>query len=499
MRKEIFFGCYCGQNLSVVTEDDKVVELDFEGESNENLVGNIYKGRVMNVLDGMQAAFVYCGLGRNCYLSTDESASSLCDDGEEEAVEEKPLNLKVGDEIMVQVVKPPRGTKGAKVTTKISYVGKSIVYIPNDTFMGVSRKIEDVELRENLLFTMDKLRGENEGMIIRTAAPNSDRKTLKKELEYLRKADKEVQQKYLKAKAGALLYTDEDLFNRTVRDLYNEKVNKIHVNSKEYYDKLYSLLSRYDDGSEKKLVLHTGMRDMLAENDLLEQIISVLKPSVPLESGGNLVIEKTEAMTVIDVNTGKFIGEDCLEETVYRTNLEAAREIARQVRLRNIGGIVTVDFIDMVNEEHRSSVTRCLEEYLSADKVKCRVLPMNDFCVVEFTRKRVNHDVIGQQMKPCPHCERYGYILSDSFCAIMIRSAVSDCFAKGYDSAIVDLNKEVMLSILQNRWFRECLNGKWKGKRVYLIPHSSYVEEKFQVRGDNAAVLHLPDNAQMLY
>lgn len=509
MNKEIFFGFSCGQNFSVAVADGKIVELDFESENNKNLVGTIYKGRVVNVLPGMQAAFVNCGLRRNCYLSTGETRTEYsayenlsAKDGDvvrENEAAESPLSLKDGDEILVQVVKPPRGGKGAKVTTKLSYVGKSLIYLPEDSFMGVSRKIEDEELRENLVFTMNSLKAENEGMIIRTCAPDSDKKKLKKELEYLRSIDKEVRNKFLSANVGDVLYTDEDLYHRTMRDLFGESVSAVYVDTEEDYNALREILSLYPKGCEKKLVFYKGAEHMLSKFGLIDQMIGLFRPEVPLESGGYIVIDKTEAMTVIDVNTGKYTGDESLEETVFRTNIEAAHEIARQVRLRNIGGIVAVDFIDMSSEEHRELVTKELDGALRKDKTKCRLLPMNDFCVSQFIRKRINHDIIGLEMTPCPNCEKRGYVMSASFVALRISVAISSCIANGYTGIIVELNDSVLKSIFENRWFTPLVKGKWKDKRIYLIPDRDLNVEHFTCRGDNSGVLHLPDNAKILY
>lgn len=503
MKREIFFSRMCGQNISVAAEDGEIVELDFESDERQNLVGNIYKGKVMNVLSGMQAAFVDCGLEKNCYLSMEEDVKDYSRyEGGYLVEEEAPVfSVKEGDEILVQIVKPPRGGKGAKVTMKVSYVGKHFIYIPRDTFMGISRKIADEELRANLLFTMGKLREKDEGMIIRTAAPSADRKLLKRELDFYRRIDKENLEKFSKAKVGDLIWKEEDLFNRNLRDLFSEKVQKVYVTDEEQYESVKRILSHYGNGSEKKIVLYRGEKDILSEFSLLEQILNGLKPMVPLRSGGNLVIEGTEAMNVIDVNTGKFVGQESgnLEETVFLTNLEAAREIARQVRLRNLGGITVVDFIDMTDEAHKNAVTKELETALAKDRTKCRVLPMSDFCVVEFTRKRINHDVAGLEKRPCPHCMGSGSILSDSLIAISLHSEISSAFADGYLAAIVELNENVMESILKNGWYSSSLKGKWKNKRVYLVPHKTFHEEQFSVRGDNSGVLRLPDKAKLLY
>jgi ribonuclease G len=204
-------------------------------------------------------------------------------------------------------------------------------------------------------------------------------------------------------------------------------------------------------------------------------------------------------MTVIDVNTGKFTGDSDLESTVFETNLLAAREVARQVRLRNIGGIVAVDFIDMANEEHRMTITEELSTLLSLDRAKCRVLPMNDLCVTMFTRKRIKNEVLSFLVQPCPHCTRAGYVLSDSYMAMRIRSTILDYFANGYEAVVIDLNRGLMEKILSERMFDPEVKGAWANKRVYFIPHKTYHVEKFTIRGDNSKVLTLPDDAQILY
>ncbi len=508
MKKEIFFGRICGQDMAITIEDGKISDIDVEGDDNRNMVGSIYKGRVTNVLSGMQAAFVNCGLEKNCYLSTDEipfGGESACEeagkDGEKERAGKASVSpeLKAGDEIMVQITKPPRDNKGAKVTTKISYVGRTLIYSPHDAFIGVSHKIEDEELRNNLVFTMEKMCGKEGGVIVRTAAPLVDRKALKRELDWLRNIDRDVRERFKKAKVGDLLYMDGNLFSRTLRDSFNEKISNVYVADDYHFTVVKEILSLRNDGSEKKLVYYRGARDMMVEYGLLDQMLSVLKPKVPLDCGGNIVVEKTEAMNVIDVNTGKFVGKENLEDTVFMTNLEAAREIARQVRLRNLGGITVVDFIDMTNEDHKRTVAATLEEALSHDKAKCHVLPISDFCVVEFTRKRTNRDFLMNEARLCPHCGGSGYVLSDSFISIKIRADISDLIADGYEAVVVELNRGIMESILSNRWFTPFINGKWRGKRVYMIPHRTYFEEYYTVRGDNSGVLHLPDDAVLAY
>ena len=204
-------------------------------------------------------------------------------------------------------------------------------------------------------------------------------------------------------------------------------------------------------------------------------------------------------MTVVDVNTGSFVGDKNLEETVFAVNLMAAREIARQVRLRNVGGIIVVDFIDMTNEEHKTAVTEELKKCLAQDKAKCNVLPMSDLCLTQFTRKRVGSEISSLLVKPCPHCVGKGHVPDDVFVITRLREAILDCFASGYTAAIVDVNEGIMRKILNEGMFTPETKGRWKEKRIYFIPHKTYREDCFAVRGDVAKVLDLPDKAQILY
>ena len=503
MKKEWFLDRYCGQQFAALVEDGQVVEFAAEKESDgEVVVGNIYKGRVTNVLAGMNAAFVSCGLKRNCYLSTDESYTD-CAKYEGTAVPPTaPLgNLQVGDEIIVQVTKPPRGNKGAKVTTLLSFVGKRVIYLPDTDFIGVSRKIVDEEQRKNLLNTAEKLRekGAKEGFILRTQAPLAAFKELKKEAAYLKKLYLNMKEGIESAPVGTVLYQDDDLPVRAMRDSIGEEVVAMHVGDEELYKRLRKLARLRGDIPEKKIVRYTGERAMMKEYGISQLVYDATKPTVPLANGGSLVIDYTEAMTVIDVNSGSHIGDTNLEETVFAVNLDATKEIARQVRLRNIGGIVVVDFIDMTDETHKERVTQALTELLEKDKAKCHVLPMSELCITQFTRKRLGNELASHLVKPCSHCHGNGSVHDDLFMMTKLREDLLDCFADGYRSAIVELNDGMMRKILQEGTFSKEMQGRWHGKQIYLIPHKTYREHYFHVRGETDSVLTLPNNAQLLY
>ena len=497
MKKEWFFDRFCGVQVAVYAEDGNIVELAVENEREGNVLGSIYKGRVANVVAGMQAAFVSCGLEKNCYLPLNERAARFASyDGDGKSA---GRTLREGDEILVQVEKLPRGSKGAKVTCDLSFVGKHLIFLPTTDFLGISRKITDEETRARLLANADRLRGEGQGFIVRTAAENATPRRLKAEAEYLKKVYREVLEAAKTAPVGSAVYREYDLPVKILRDSPVGDADKLYVREKSVYEKAARFARAHPGFSAKKIVHYTGQRNMYAEYGLSEQIYELTRPAVPLPSGGYLVIDRTEAMTVIDVNTGRYVGESDLESTVFETNLQAAREIARQVRLRNLGGIVTVDFIDMTASEHCEAVNAALAEALASDRAKCRVFPMNELCVTIFTRKRTSNDLSTFLLQPCPHCTRQGFVLSAMYTAMRLHGEITDRFADGYRAAIVELNRDVMQAILSERYFHEDVLGDWREKRVYMIPHADWQEEKFSVRGDNAGVLTLPDNAQILY
>ena len=498
MRKEWFFDRFCGEQLVAYAEDGILKEAAIENEAEGDELGNIYKGRVQNVVEGMQAAFIDCGMERNCYLPLNERAAILSSyDGDKSAVNAAPL--KEGDEVLVQVVKPARGNKGAKVTRDLSFVGKTLIYLPCNRFLGISRKLTDPDLKETLLRDTEKLIEGDEGYIVRTAAKDATKRRMKTEAEYLKRIYRLTLETAAASPVGACVYKEYDLPLKIMRDSLGADLTRIYVGDKELYERVLRLARIRPDIGEKKVEFYTGERQLFARFGISEQILNLTVPRADLENGGYLVIERTEAMTVIDVNTGSFTGKDDLETTVFETNLLAAREVARLVRLRNIGGIVAVDFIDMQSEEHRTKVEEELTKAMADDKAKTRVFPMNELCVTLFTRKRTRNDLLSFLLKECPHCTHGGYVLSDIFMEMRIRAAIMDCFADGYNAAIIELNRDLLNKILHENVFTQELHGRWKDKRVYCVPHSTWHEEKFTVRGDNAKVLTLPDNAQILY
>ncbi len=497
MQKNMYFDYFGTDCFAAVAEDGKLVEFHLDTESSAEIAGNIYKGRVVNVLDGMQAAFVAFGQPKNGYLSAGDIPAAAGYEPASEGELPRSLNVKAGDEILVQVTKSPIGTKGARLSMNLSFVGKNLIFMPTAEFCAISRKIEEEELRAKLIEQAEKLSGGDGGFILRTNSQNVTFRELKEEAKYLRGLYAATQEAFAKVSVGEIVYRDADVHARLLRDYDLSDIDKIYIGSGQAFDSVEKAIrkTRY----KNKLIRYTGEREMFDFFNLEEQVYALISPRVELENGAYLIFDKTEALTAIDVNTGRFTGEKALEDTVFATNLLAAKEIARQVRLRNTGGIVVVDFIDMESDAHRDAVVAELEKYLSQDRAKCNVSPMTGLGLVQFTRKKFKNDNVVLLTKSCPHCKGSGLILSDAYLSFRIQIAIKRCFADGYNSVIVELNAGVFAQILAKRRFSDCVKGEWRDKRVYMIPHRTFHEEYFTVRGDNNTVLTLPETARLLY
>ncbi len=460
-KQTLYFDNICGTEIAAATENGKLSYCEFQTDDGGPAVGSIYKGRVVNVLEGMQAAFVDCGLERNCYLSVDDAAPY----GKAGGIE----NLVPGQEIMVQIAKPPRGKKGAKVTACLSFVGKALIYLPETDFIGISRRIEDEELRQSLMLAAKRAKRTGEGLVIRSNAPFLKYEALSAELGLLRKVYGRVAARFDGAPVGSLLHTDFSLPVRVIRDCAENSVERIVMGNEEQYRHISELLKTVPDCGGIKIELHAKRRDMLEEYGILSQIKDACLPRVPVGSGAYLVIERTEALTSIDVNTGGFTGEDSLEYTVYHTNLAAAREIARQVRLRNIGGLVVTDFIDMRSEAHREALVKELEDALSADRAPFRVLPMSEFGLVEFTRKRTGPGLAAFALKPCPHCNGLTDF-SDAFAAILMRAEILKALDCGAEVLSAELSYDGLRTLTERRDIADDIRTAFPLAEVYLIP-----------------------------
>lgn len=416
MRKEIIMNVSPGETRVAVLEDGRAVEVCFEREGMVRSVGNIYKGRVVNVLPGMNAAFVDLGLERNAFLYADDVRRiGPQEAGEEEFEIPRPSirdMLREGQEIVVQMTKEPIGSKGARVTTALTLPGRYLVLMPTVDYIGVSRRIEDESERQRLRNLAGKLKPAKMGLIVRTAAEGAEAAELEADRDFLFNLWRKIQRKIKTAPTPSVLYHDHDLLYRVIRDLFTEEVDRLVIDLPAAYERALEMLKAFAPHLRGRLELYRGERPLFEAYGVEAEIQRALRPRVWLDCGAYLVFDETEALTVIDVNTGKFTGTTSLEDTVLRTNLEAAAEIGRQIRLRNLGGIIIVDFIDMETDEERKQVLAALEAALRPDKRKTKILGFTSLGLVEITRKKVNQSLAELLMDECPTCEGMGKVVS---------------------------------------------------------------------------------------
>ncbi len=400
-----------GRTQIAVLEDGVLVEHYVARKAAASMIGNVYLGKVQNVLPSMEAAFIDIGKGRNAVLYAGEvnwDAAGM--EGKPRRIE---LALKSGDPVLVQVSKDPVGSKGSRLTSQISLPGRYLVYVPNSSMTGISRKLPDTE-RARLKKILKAVVPDHAGVIVRTAAEGASEAELERDVIRLQKRWEDIEKRSKAANPPTLLHGEPDLTVRVIRDVFNEDFSSLVVTGDEAWSTVKEYVDEVAPDLSERLSHWDGQQDLFAAHRVDEQIAKALERKVHLPSGGSLVIDRTEAMTVVDVNTGKFIGAGGnLEETVTRNNLEAAEEIVRQLRLRDVGGIIVIDFIDMVLESNRDLVLRRMLECLGRDRTKHQVAEVTSLGLVQMTRKRVGQGLLEAFSEPCEHCQGRGVMLFD--------------------------------------------------------------------------------------
>lgn len=416
LSNELIVDIGIGENRVALIEDKELVEIYIERPSSERIVGNIYRGKVCSVLPGMQAAFIDIGCEKNAFLyAGDIIAKKGClETGEDVVQDVKAGNindlLKTGQELTVQVVKEPIGSKGPRVTTNITLPGRHLVLLPNANYTGVSRRIENDGERVKLKKIAEKLKPKEMGLIVRTASEGNGEDDFTQDMGFLLKLWGSIRQKEHSGSVPRCIYKDLSLVYRTVRDLFTPNIDKLVINDRYQYEKVLELVEMISPDLKYRVEHFSKEYELFEYYQLETKIERALSRKVWLKCGGYLVIDKTEALTVIDVNTGKYIGGKNLEDTVLKANMEAAREIAKQIRIRDIGGIIIIDFIDMHDQEHQHSVLDELKQSLRKDRTKTVVVGMTGLGLIEMTRKKVRQELsIGLHTK-CPHCEGTGKV-----------------------------------------------------------------------------------------
>jgi len=481
MNEEILINVTPQETRVAVIQQGVAQELHVERTTGRGLVGNIYLGVVSRVLPGMQSAFVQIGLDRAAFLHVADIWEPR-----QSAEPAKPIErlLHEGEKLLVQVIKDPIGTKGARLSTQISVAGRLLVYLPQEFHIGISQRIEDEAERAHLRERLHQLLPADAtgGFIIRTMAETATDKEMLSDIGYLHRIWGSIQEKAKVATAPALLYQDLNLSLRVLRDITNDDTDRILVDSRETFHKLHAFAQDYTLNFLERIQLYSGERPLFDLYGIEDEIERALARRVPLKSGGYVIIDQTEALTTIDVNTGGFVGGRSFDDTIFKTNLEAAHVIARQLRLRNLGGIIIVDFIDMENDIHRDSVLTEFKKALSVDRTRVTVSGFSSLGLVEMTRKRTRESLAHTLCEPCPMCQGRGEVkTAQTVCYEILREIVRE--SRQFDArefrilasqAVIDL-------FLDEESQSLAMLGDFIGKPVSLQVENIYNQEQYDI------------------
>ena len=506
MSNELIINARPHETRVALVENGAVVELHIERRPGRELIGNIYRGRVVRVLPGMQAAFVDIGLDRSAFLFVSDVYNDIAD--LEQMMKERPAQapeagnagregarpdretpfqidelLHEGQHIMVQIAKEPVRNKGARVTCHVSLPGRHLVLMPTVNHIGISRRIEDREERERLKCLIQELRPANLGFISRTVSEGASREKLKAEMDFLLKLWSEIRLKMEKSSCPGLLYRDLSVPLRAVRDLFTREVDRLVVDSEDAYRDIEDFIQAFAPGLKDSVAHYADPEPIFDAFGIEMEISRALGNKIWLKSGGYIVIEQTEALTTIDVNTGSYVGKRNLEETILKTNLEAVKEIAYQLRFRNIGGLIVIDFIDMEKKSNRERVFIGLREALGKDKVRTSILPMSDLGLIEMTRKRTRASLNTLLTEPCFYCEGRGTLKSrQTICYELFRDLERECATSGEGGHVhVLVNPEVDAVLREEEQESVIELEKRTGKRIIIVPKKNFHIEQYEI------------------
>lgn len=431
MSAEILINVRPLETRVAYVEAGTLMDLKIERKTSPTMVGTVHRGVVTRVLPGMQAAFVDIGLDKAAFLyvgdiitedakdfleeDESDSASAHRHESSEDSRSTREIKtqiqdlIKEGQHLLVQVAKDPLGTKGARITTHISLPGRGVVYMPYVKHTGISRKIESEEEKERLKKLIQKINPSG-GVIVRTASEGASEESLRSDIEYLDRLGKEIQKNYEKKKTAGLVHAELDVELRALRDLMSEQVTTVWVDEVDVFKKVSKFVTQLMPKYRQNIILYEEKKPLFDLYDIDLEISRAIERKVWLKSGGYIVFDEAEALVVIDVNTGRFVGKKDLEDTILKTNLEAVKEIAHQLRVRNVGGIIIIDFIDMEKLVHREQVMQALEEELKKDRSRTNIMSMSELGLVEMTRKRIRPSLVKTLCKPCSYCDGKGYI-----------------------------------------------------------------------------------------
>ncbi|HKJ21778.1 MAG TPA: ribonuclease G [Gammaproteobacteria bacterium] len=488
MSEEILINVTPRETRVAIIENGVLQEVFIERANKRGLVGNIYKGRVSRILPGMQAAFINIGLSRTAFLHASNITSVV---GEEDSSVDRRSNpeditqlLNENQEVLVQVIKDPLGSKGARLTMHITVPSRYLVFMPGYSAAGVSQRIEDEAERQRLKEIVTNIsEGQSDGgYIVRTAAEGASESELVADMRFLRKLWESIQQRAAQTAPGEAVYEDLPLPMRIMRDLVNADVDKVRIDSWESYQRVVEFATEFIPHMVPRIEHYAGERPCFDLYSVEDELQKALDRKVQLKSGGYLIIDQTEAMTTIDVNTGAFVGHRNLEETIFKTNLEAAQSISRQLRLRNLGGIIIIDFIDMLDEEHKRQVMRALEKALERDRAKSYVTSVSELGLVQMTRKRTRESLEHLLCEPCPMCHGRGTVKTTStVCYEIFREIVRESRQFEAQKFLVMASQEVVDLVLDEESSSLAELEEFIGKPIRFQVESLYTQEQFDV------------------
>lgn len=481
MSEEILVNVTPPETRVAVLENGVVQEIIIERTQHRGLVGNIYKGKVCRVLPGMQAAFIDIGLDRAAFLHATDIING---NGDEQTGSISEL-VREGGEIVVQVVKDPLGSKGARLITNLSIPSRHLVFMPSLSSVGISQKIEDEEERLRLRTLVEEITSDITmpgNFIIRTAAEGANAEALKADIRFLTRLWHDIQERIKNTPQGKLIHEDLPLFLRAVRDLVNPEVDKLRIDSRTSWQKLRGFAEKLIPDSKVQIEYYPGERPIFDLYGVEDEIQKALERKVQLKSGGHLVLDQTEAMTTIDVNTGAFVGNRNQEETIFKTNMEAAQAICRQLRLRNLGGIIIIDFIDMMDEEHKRQVLRALEKALSRDHAKTHITEVSTLGLVEMTRKRTRESLEHVLCDTCHCCGGRGSLkTAESICYEIFREILREARQFDVDSLLVLASQEVVDRLMDEESSTLAELEGFIRKTIRLQSENLYSQEQYDI------------------
>ncbi|MFA7553726.1 MAG: ribonuclease G [Spongiibacteraceae bacterium] len=489
MSEEILVNITPAETRVAVVENGMLQEVYIERSAAKGIAGNIYKGKVVRVLPGMQAAFVDIGLERTGFIHASDIAV-LNEKGEEQRNSEAPDIRSIvweGQSLIVQVVKDPIGTKGARLTTHLSVPSRYLVYMPHTPHIGISQRIDDDAERARLRGVLESCIASEQmedlgGLIIRTAAEGAGEEALLADMKYFKRLWGALGRKMKERSAPAIIYEDLPLYMRTMRDLVQPDIEKIRIDSRESYQNVVQFADDFIPGLKEHIEYYPGQRPIFDLYGVEDEIQKALGRKITLKSGGYLIFDQTEAMTTIDVNTGGFVGHRNLEETIFKTNLEAATALARQLRVRNLGGIIIIDFIDMKDPEHRRQVHRTLEKAMEQDWTKSIITRVSELGLVEMTRKRTRESLERIMCEECPMCQARGSIkTAETICYEIFREILREARAYENDRLLVLASQSVVDMLLDEESASVADLEEFIGKSIQFKVEGVYSQEQFDV------------------